>query len=165
MHNCTWLYRHISGSRHLPLMFKWKNRLPWRRAGPWMRRRRVSVSRASWSWCWCRAAWTACWSRSLARASTRSSAARSRCPRPEQYHKKVKVKAAHTRLPSVGFRSWSRHEQYDSTRYLFACAQSSFIQRITLSRSNYTRGEVTSQSLWSRYDRHFVGITRHNALS
>jgi len=26
-------------------------------------------------------------------------------------------------------------------------------------------GEVTSQSLWSRYDRHFVGQTRHNALS
>jgi len=24
---------------------------------------------------------------------------------------------------------------------------------------------VTSQSLWSRYDRHFVGIVRHNALS
>jgi len=29
----------------------------------------------------------------------------------------------------------------------------------------YTLGEVTSQSLWSRYHRHFVGITRHNALS
>ena len=29
----------------------------------------------------------------------------------------------------------------------------------------YTQGEVTSQSPWSRYDRHFVGITRHNALS
>ena len=29
----------------------------------------------------------------------------------------------------------------------------------------YTQGEVTSQSVWSRYDRHFVGITRHNALS
>ena len=26
-------------------------------------------------------------------------------------------------------------------------------------------GEVTSQTLWSRYDRHFVGITRHIALS
>jgi len=25
----------------------------------------------------------------------------------------------------------------------------------------YTQGEVTSQSLWSRYDRHFVAITRH----
>jgi len=25
----------------------------------------------------------------------------------------------------------------------------------------YTQGEVTSQNLWSRYDRHFVGITRH----
>jgi len=24
---------------------------------------------------------------------------------------------------------------------------------------------VTSQNLWSRYDRHFVGITRYNALS
>ena len=29
----------------------------------------------------------------------------------------------------------------------------------------YTQGEVTSRSLWSRYDRHFVGITRYNALS
>ena len=29
-----------------------------------------------------------------------------------------------------------------------------------------TSGEVTSQSLWSRYDRHFVGITsRYNVLS
>ena len=28
-----------------------------------------------------------------------------------------------------------------------------------------TLGEVTLQSLWSRYDRHFVGITRYNALS
>jgi len=29
-----------------------------------------------------------------------------------------------------------------------------------------TQGEVTSQSLWSRYNYcHFVGITRHNALS
>ena len=25
--------------------------------------------------------------------------------------------------------------------------------------------DVTSQSLWSRYDRHFVGITRHDSLS
>ena len=28
----------------------------------------------------------------------------------------------------------------------------------------YTQGEVTSQNLWSQYDRHFVGITRHNAV-
>ena len=28
-----------------------------------------------------------------------------------------------------------------------------------------TQDEVTSQGLWSRYDRHFVGITRYNALS
>jgi len=28
-----------------------------------------------------------------------------------------------------------------------------------------TQGEVTSQSLWSRYDRHFVGKTQYNALS
>ena len=30
-------------------------------------------------------------------------------------------------------------------------------------RHESTYGEVTSQSLWSRYERHFVGITRHNA--
>ena len=29
----------------------------------------------------------------------------------------------------------------------------------------YTQDEVTSQSLCSRYDRHFVGITRYIALS
>jgi len=29
----------------------------------------------------------------------------------------------------------------------------------------YTWGEVTSQSLCSRYDRHFVGITRYNSSS
>ena len=29
----------------------------------------------------------------------------------------------------------------------------------------YTQGEVTSQNLWSQYDHHFVGITRHNASS
>jgi len=28
-----------------------------------------------------------------------------------------------------------------------------------------TQDEVTSQSLWSQYDRHSVGITRHDALS
>ena len=26
----------------------------------------------------------------------------------------------------------------------------------------YTTGEITSQRLWSRYDRHFVCITRYN---
>jgi len=29
----------------------------------------------------------------------------------------------------------------------------------------YTGGVVASRSLWSRYDRHLVGITRYNALS
>jgi len=32
-------------------------------------------------------------------------------------------------------------------------------------RSLYTQDEMTSRSLWSRYDRHFVGISRYNALS
>ena len=31
--------------------------------------------------------------------------------------------------------------------------------------STYTQGEVTSHNLWLRYDRHFVCITRPNALS
>ena len=34
-----------------------------------------------------------------------------------------------------------------------------------LSGCTNTQGEVTSQSLWSRYDRHIVGITRSNLLS
>ena len=29
----------------------------------------------------------------------------------------------------------------------------------------YTCGEVTSETLWPRYDRHFVGITWRNLLS
>ena len=29
----------------------------------------------------------------------------------------------------------------------------------------YTQGEVTSQNLWPRYDRHFVGIIRRNVWS
>jgi len=29
----------------------------------------------------------------------------------------------------------------------------------------YTWSEVTSQNLWPRYDRHFVGITWHNVCS
>jgi len=28
-----------------------------------------------------------------------------------------------------------------------------------------TQGEVTSQNLWSRYDRHFAGITWHHVWS
>jgi len=44
------------------------------------------------------------------------------------------------------------------------------LQRSAASRSarhatDYTQGEVTSQSLWSPYDHHFVGIIRHHALS
>ena len=42
------------------------------------------------------------------------------------------------------------------------CAQR---QQIQYFRSPYTQGELTSQNLWSRYDRHFVGITRHNMWS
>jgi len=36
--------------------------------------------------------------------------------------------------------------------------------RQAVGRALHTWGEVTSQSLWSRHDRHFVGTTRHNAL-
>jgi len=37
------------------------------------------------------------------------------------------------------------------------------LEAIHYIQNNYTRGEVTSQSIRSRYDLHFVGITRHNA--
>jgi len=53
--------------------------------------------------------------------------------------------------------------------YLFAQRRFRFAIRPALSCVagfvRYTQGEVTSQSLWSRHDRHFVGKTRHNALS
>ena len=52
---------------------------------PWTRRRRVSASPASWSWCWYRGSWTASRSRWLVRASTRSSAERWRCPPPSVF--------------------------------------------------------------------------------
>ena len=29
----------------------------------------------------------------------------------------------------------------------------------------YTEGEMMSQNIWPRYDRHFVGITWHNVRS
>jgi len=32
-------------------------------------------------------------------------------------------------------------------------------------KTTYTQGEMTSQNLWSRYDRQFVGITRNNAFN
>ena len=32
-------------------------------------------------------------------------------------------------------------------------------------RHLYAQGEMTSQSLWPRCDRHFVGTTRHDTLS
>jgi len=51
--------------------------------------------------------------------------------------------------------------------YVRVCMDSRLFLPVDLSRSSdhkYTQGEMTSQSLWSRYDRHFVGITRHNAV-
>ena len=36
---------------------------------------------------------------------------------------------------------------------------------IYLLLSTNTQGEMTSQNLWSRYVRHFVGITWHDVLS
>ena len=38
-------------------------------------------------------------------------------------------------------------------------------QKMCILLAHYAWSEMTSQSLWSRYDRHFVGITQHNALS
>ena len=37
--------------------------------------------------------------------------------------------------------------------------------RASLAIPKYTQGEMTSQNLWSRYVRHFVGITWHNVWS
>jgi len=48
---------------------------------------------------------------------------------------------------------------------VFCMGQLGSREGLSLVISLNTQGEVTSQSLWSRYDRHFVGITRHNALS
>ena len=42
---------------------------------------------------------------------------------------------------------------------------SSHFRRVRSTCRNGVHGVVTSQSLWSRYDRHFVGIPRYNAFS
>jgi len=38
-------------------------------------------------------------------------------------------------------------------------------QQLAKAGGGNTRGEVTSQNLWPRYDRHFVGVTWHNVWS
>jgi len=38
------------------------------------------------------------------------------------------------------------------------------VQTSVLTKMMYTEGKVTSQSLWSRYDRHFMGMTWHSWL-
>jgi len=48
---------------------------------------------------------------------------------------------------------------------VYVCMQHDANEAARRAGPSDTQGEVTSQSLWSRYDRHFVGITRHNALS
>jgi len=69
--------------------------------------------------------------------------------------------------PLVSVLSWWR--PFNQCSYV-SCADFLFsvisvLSRILLSSFLYTQGEVTSQSLWSWYDRHFVGIMRHNVLS
>ena len=49
--------------------------------------------------------------------------------------------------------------------FVFIACFSDFIDEVMFVYNGHeSQGEVTSQNLWSRYDRHFVGITRHNAL-
>jgi len=58
------------------------------------------------------------------------------------------------------------HLVFYSSSYILTVQKCNRAQRVNYtSVRNYTYGEMTSQCLWSRYDRHFVGITRHNALS
>ena len=64
--------------------------------------------------------------------------------------------AARPPLPSVRrCRHAFKHPRAPSNRTYVA----------TPGRGAYTHGEVTSQYLWLRYDRHFVGITWHNVWS
>jgi len=44
-----------------------------------------------------------------------------------------------------------------------SCRRSAWHHRVTADLHTY--GEVTSQNLWPRYDRHFVGTTWHNVWS
>jgi len=55
---------------------------------------------------------------------------------------------------------------YETSSSVVVCTAAALasVQHHPVSPVN-TSGEVTSQSLWSLYGRHFVGLTRHNELS
>ena len=55
-------------------------------------------------------------------------------------------------------------KDYMSSGDEYGCGMLAVLPRLG-DASTYALGEVTSPNLWSQYDRHSVGITRHNALS
>jgi len=77
------------------------------------------------------------------------------------------VSKKHDELPSSFRMSSSRHLPPNP---VYRSAMNQHTQwharspRHRVSSWRCTQGEATSQSLWSRYDHHFVGITRYNAL-
>ena len=65
--------------------------------------------------------------------------------------------------PWSGRRStWRTDDMTCQTRWSESRAARSTYNVVALRCISTAWGEVTSQNLWSRYDRHFVGITRHN---
>ena len=85
------------------------------------------------------------------------------------------TKLAMKLLFPVGF--YSSRVQFDRANAVYhsssSCCCSSLFRHLCGPRTEslytqyvaYTFSEVTSRSLWSRYDRHFLSITRYNALS
>ena len=59
-------------------------------------------------------------------------------------------------------RRWDSVQQNHTKRPAFATILPARPLRNTVYN---TEGEVTSPNLWSQYDRHFVGVARHNAFS
>jgi len=71
----------------------------------------------------------------------------------------VEVDAQNAQANLDGFRRFEAYCQltfYDAEKEVHHCWALAAMRGL---QATYTLGELTSQSLWSRYDRHFVGIT------
>ena len=81
---------------------------------------------------------------------------------PQAYATRLKTIRKEQVQKIVGLMANRRQTEIYNIAYLKS--QITNVIQIFFSSRN-TQGEVTSQILWSRYDRHFVGIARYIALS
>ena len=83
------------------------------------------------------------------------------CSRARYDRKDVAARAPATRYGSLPASSSSLRRRHATDLINRLCRKCKSGNEMQL----YAQGEVTSQNLWPRYDRHFVGITWHNAWS